>query len=49
LRFPKWLSPGHLAVGHIDGAEGWFAFSLDLTHPLFGNLIHQVCMFSERQ
>lgn len=49
LRFPKWLSPGHLTVGHIDGADGWFAFSLDVTHPVFGNLIHQVCMFSERR
>jgi hypothetical protein len=49
LRFPKWLSPGHLTVGHIDGNDGWFAFSLDVTHPVFGNFIHQVCMFSERQ
>jgi hypothetical protein len=48
LTIPAWLSPGHLVIGHIDGADGWFAFTLDLKHPRWGTLIHQVCMFAER-
>ena len=31
----------------IDCNHGWFAFVLDLDHPLLGELIHQVAMFHE--
>jgi Domain of unknown function (DUF4166) len=48
IKMPTWLSPGHLVIGHIDGPNGWFAFTLDLKHPRWGTLIHQVCMFAER-
>lgn len=51
LRLPRWLSPGRLVIGHIDGGahmgRGRFAFTLDLTHPLFGELVHQVAIFED--
>lgn len=47
LRFPRWLRPGDLAIGHVDCGGGRFAFVLDLTHPLAGELIHQVAMFQD--
>ncbi len=49
MKLPAWLSPGQLVIGHVDGPDGWFAFTLDLKHPIFGTLIHQVCMFTERK
>jgi len=47
LRIPKLLEPGRLRVSHIDCNHGWFAFVLQLDHPLLGELIHQVAMFHE--
>jgi Domain of unknown function (DUF4166) len=47
LRFPRWLSPGDLTIGHVDCAGGRFAFTLDLVHPLAGELIHQVAVFAD--
>lgn len=47
LRFPHWLEPGRLTIGHIDCSGGRFAFTLDLVHPLAGELIHQVAIFAD--
>lgn len=47
IRLPAWLSPGRLTVGHHDAGGGRFAFTLDLTHPWFGELVHQVAMFTD--
>jgi Domain of unknown function (DUF4166) len=47
LKFPRWISPGQTTVSHIDTGHGTFAFVLDLTHPLFGELIHQVAYFRD--
>ena len=49
LRFllPKWLTPGALEVGHRDLGDGRFAFTLDITHPWLGRLIHQRAVFQE--
>lgn len=47
LRFPRWLRPGDLAIGHVDCGGGRFAFTLALTHPLAGELIHQVALFAD--
>lgn len=47
IRFPRWLNPGKLTVGHVDCGEGRFAFTLDLVHPLAGELVHQVAMFAD--
>ncbi len=47
LRLPRWCSPGALTVAHIDRGGGRFAFTLDLVHPWFGELIHQVAIFAD--
>lgn len=48
LRLPAWLSPGRLTISHIDLGDGAFDFVLGVTHPLFGELIHQAGVFRER-
>ena len=47
LTLPRWLSPGHLTVGHHEIAADRFAFTLDLVHPLLGQLIHQRADFRD--
>jgi len=53
LRLPRWLGPGHMVIGHHDlsdaGAPGRFAFTLDLSHPVFGPLIHQNVLFTDME
>jgi hypothetical protein len=49
LRFPRWLAPGHLTIGHVDCGGGRFAFTLDLVHPILGELIHQLAIFADPQ
>jgi hypothetical protein len=41
LALPGWLSPGALTVGHRATGPGTFAFTLSLTHRLFGELLYQ--------
>jgi hypothetical protein len=45
LALPVWLSPGITHVEHIDGAEGWFRFTMTVTHPLFGEVFYQTGRF----
>lgn len=47
LYLPQWLSPGHLTIGHHEIDPQRFAFTLDLAHPLFGQMIHQRAEFTE--
>jgi len=47
LRLPTWLTPGALMVSHIDVGEGNFEFVLKLDHPYFGELLHQVALFTD--
>ncbi|HEX7848990.1 MAG TPA: DUF4166 domain-containing protein [Sphingomonas sp.] len=47
LRLPRWLNAGALTVAHVDRGGGRFAFTLDLIHPWFGELIHQVAVFAD--
>jgi hypothetical protein len=47
VRLPGWAMPGALTVGHIDIGGGRFVFSLDLVHPLLGELVHQLCVFAD--
>lgn len=49
LPIPRWLAPGRLKVSHVDCGHGLFAFVLELSHPLLGELIRQTAMFSERE
>lgn len=47
IRLPLWAEPGRLTVGHRDLGNGRFVFSLDLVHPLLGELIHQEAIFAD--
>lgn len=48
LRLPAWLTPGDLVIGHHDMGPDNFLFSLTLTHPLFGEIIAQDCVFQDQ-
>jgi hypothetical protein len=45
LRLPRWLAPGTTHVEHIDEADGWFRFTMRVTHPWFGELFYQTGRF----
>jgi hypothetical protein len=47
LRLPRWLEPGDMQITHREEGAGTFAFSLSLTHPLLGTLIHQLAYFCD--
>ncbi len=47
-KLPRWLSPGKTTVSHIDLGHGAFAFVLDIVHPWFGEMIHQVAYFRDQ-
>lgn len=47
LRLPGWATPGALVIGHHDMGDSNFLFSLHLSHPLFGELIAQDCVFQD--
>ena len=41
LRLPHWIGPGRTVVRHKDLGGGRFQFSLQLVHPLLGELVYQ--------
>ena len=45
LVLPRWLSPGTTHVEHIDETDGWFRFTMTVTHPLFGEMFFQTGRF----
>jgi hypothetical protein len=45
IGLPPALSPGITHVQHIDGVDGWFRFTMTVTHPLFGELFYQTGQF----
>lgn len=47
LPLPRCVVPLDLIVRHKDLAEGKFIFTLDLTHPWLGELIHQKGVYRE--
>ncbi|OAF07421.1 DUF4166 domain-containing protein [Bradyrhizobium neotropicale] len=47
IPLPQWLTPGDLTVTHRDLGEGAFRFTLDVTHPRYGAVIHQSAVFRE--
>ena len=42
---PGWLSPGTTHVEHHDEPNGWFRFTMTVTHPVFGEMFHQTGRF----
>lgn len=47
LWLPAALTPGSLSVTHSECGDGRFSFTLDVTHPHLGLLIHQRAVFRE--
>jgi hypothetical protein len=45
FRLPEWLSPGTTHVRHADEANGWFRFTMTVTHPVFGEVFYQTGRF----
>ena len=45
IPLPAWLSPGQMHVVHHDEADGWFRFTMTVSHPLFGELFYQTGRF----
>lgn len=47
LRLPHWIGPGRTVVRHRDLGEGSFEFSLQLVHPLLGDMVYQSGVFRD--
>jgi hypothetical protein len=45
LPLPLFFSPGVTRVEHVDLGNGWFRFTLVVTHPLFGEMFFQTGRF----
>ena len=45
IPLPAWLSPGTTHVEHADEPNGWFRFTMTVTHPLFGEVFYQTGRF----
>ncbi len=45
IQLPWWLSPGTTHVEHIDEANGWFRFTMTVTHRFFGEVFYQTGRF----
>lgn len=45
IRLPLWLSPGTTHVEHTDEANGWFRFTMTVTHRVFGEVFYQTGRF----
>jgi hypothetical protein len=45
LPLPILLSPGTTHVEHIDESDGWFRFTMTVTHSLFGEMFYQTGRF----
>jgi Domain of unknown function (DUF4166) len=46
LWLPDWLSPGVTHVEHRDEGQGWFRFTMTVTHPRLGELFYQTGRFA---
>ncbi|MBO9446914.1 DUF4166 domain-containing protein [Ruegeria sp. R14_0] len=49
ISLPRWVCPGELVVGHEELGGGQFRFTLELAHPLFGELIWQDAVFHDAE
>jgi len=47
IPFPRILEPGKVKVSHADQGEGYFAFILEVDHPIFGEMVNQRGIFCE--
>ncbi|WP_217354635.1 DUF4166 domain-containing protein [Ruegeria atlantica] len=49
LPLPRWICPGGLIVGHEELGGGQFRFTMELEHPVFGELIWQDAIFHDAE
>ncbi|WP_170464980.1 DUF4166 domain-containing protein [Ruegeria arenilitoris] len=49
ISLPRWVCPGGLVAGHEELGGGQFRFTLELAHPLFGELIWQDAVFHDAE
>jgi hypothetical protein len=47
LPLPGWLGPGEMRLDHLAEGEHGFAVVLTLTHPWFGRVLRQSCLFRD--
>jgi hypothetical protein len=47
MTLPRWLTPGALTVTHLENGDGRFTFTLDIVHPLFGQVLWQKAVFRD--
>ena len=47
LPLPNLLSPGRTLVSHAEAGGGFFRFTLEIIHPVFGETVFQTGLFSE--
>jgi len=47
VKLPRWLSPGKTVVKHRHVSDDSFVFSLELNHPLLGELVYQEGLFHD--
>jgi hypothetical protein len=45
IPLPRWLAPGTTHVEHADESDGWFRFTMTVSHPLFGEMYYQTGRF----
>ena len=45
IPLPSWLAPGTTHVEHADETNGWFRFTMTVTHPIFGEVYYQTGRF----
>ena len=45
IPLPSWLSPGTTHVEHADESDGWFRFTMTVSHPLLGEVFYQTGRF----
>jgi len=48
IRLPRWMMQLRTEVQHIDQGDGWFDFSLSVSHKWLGELIYQRVRFQDR-
>jgi hypothetical protein len=47
LTIPRFAEPGAMEIVHRDESDGQFSFRLTLSHPLLGQLLHQLAYFRD--
>jgi hypothetical protein len=47
MTLPGWLTPGALTVTHLENGDGRFTFTLEIVHPLFGQVLRQKAVFRD--